>query len=364
MKRNLFFLLFNLLIAFRLATYSTQAQSFDKELAELATSVSKSLQETERKKATVLDFVDLQGNASELGRFIAEQFSVALVMNRKGFSLMDRANLKTILAEHKLSISGLVEPENAKKLGQFSGVDAIVLGNITALKEEIVVTVKIIATDTAEILGAAKTRIQRSKDIEALFTNAIAATTPEKAEGAVKSVGQPGQPVTNTAIAHPQADFIKHLQVDKNSTRVADLFIRVESIRLTSESGTDYLVATLAMVNTRSNAIAASLRRESSTLTDKSGSVFNTRGGGGGINGIGTYHPSFQGEQITHIESMQSVKVTIRHRVEAGNPSRKIQSAGPPYRLEFGVRVGLPGRAGGFEKSIERAVLIDISEDK
>ena len=47
------------------------AQSFDKELAELATSVSKSLQENERKKATVLDFVDLQGNVSELGRFIA-----------------------------------------------------------------------------------------------------------------------------------------------------------------------------------------------------------------------------------------------------------------------------------------------------
>jgi len=69
-----------------------------------------------KKKVTVLDFTDLQGGASELGKYIAEQLTVNLVMGKREFSVLDRANLKSILAEHKLTSTGLVDPENAKKL--------------------------------------------------------------------------------------------------------------------------------------------------------------------------------------------------------------------------------------------------------
>ena len=117
-----------------------QNQGMDKELSALAEKLAAQVKESGRKKVTVLDFTDLQGNSSELGRFLAEELSVGLVERRSGFSVMDRANLKTILAEHKLTVDGLVEPENAKKLGQFSGVDAIVLGKVTPLKDEVAIT--------------------------------------------------------------------------------------------------------------------------------------------------------------------------------------------------------------------------------
>jgi len=112
-----------------------------------------------KKKVAILDFSDLSGTQSQLGRYIAEELSVHLVEKRLDFSVMDRANLKTILAEHKLTIEGLIEPENAKKLGQFSGVDAIILGSATEINNGTSITVKIIATDTAEIVGAAKTQV-------------------------------------------------------------------------------------------------------------------------------------------------------------------------------------------------------------
>jgi curli biogenesis system outer membrane secretion channel CsgG len=47
--------------------------------------------------------------------------------------MVDRANIKSILAEHKLTEEGLVNPANAKKLGEFAGVDAILMGNVTVL---------------------------------------------------------------------------------------------------------------------------------------------------------------------------------------------------------------------------------------
>ena len=362
MKRNLFLLL----IAFRLATYSTQGQSFDKELAELATSVSKSLQENERKKATVLDFVDLQGNVSELGRFIAEQFSVALVMNRKGFSLMDRANLKTILAEHKLTISGLVEPENAKKLGQFSGVDAIVLGNITALKEEIVVTVKVIATDTAEILGAAKARIPRSKDIEALVANAIGIGSGEKTETGT-APSQPGQ----SAATNAKSNLVKLVEVDKNSTQIGDLFIRVESVRPIADNGRSYLLATLAIVNTNATTpILASIRRGGryfSTLTDNQGEVFAAQNGESDVIGVGTGEGegySYTNNQFTEVDPDKAIKVTIRHQVNTGDRSRAKSTGAVSYRLEFLIAFATDVKNGNMVNGKRRSALIEVEANK
>ena len=122
----------------------------------------------------MLDFTDLQGSSSELGRYIAEQLSVDLVMGKHDFAVLDRANLKSILAEHKLTAEGLVNPDNAKKLGEFAGVDALIVGNIIPINSNIDLTVKIITTDTAEIVGAAKGRFKSDATVQQFLANSIA----------------------------------------------------------------------------------------------------------------------------------------------------------------------------------------------
>jgi len=54
---------------------------------------------------------DLQGNVTELGRFLAEELSGALVNDSRGFRVIDRAHLKAILQEHKLAATGLIDPQ-------------------------------------------------------------------------------------------------------------------------------------------------------------------------------------------------------------------------------------------------------------
>src|ERR1051326_1481174 len=121
----------------------------DKELQNLADKLGAAIKEHGGKKVTVLDFTDLQGNSEgELGKYIAEQLTIDLVMSKRDFSVLDRANLKKILAEHKLTATGLVDPENAKKLGMFAGVDAMILGTIVSKNQNISLTAKIITTDT------------------------------------------------------------------------------------------------------------------------------------------------------------------------------------------------------------------------
>ncbi len=145
-----------LLLALACSSVFAEPVDIDKELTTLADKLSSLIKEQGKKKVTVLDFTDLQGGSSELGRYIAEQVTVNLVMNKHDFSVMDRANLKSILAEHKLTAQGLVDPDNAKKLGMFAGVDALIVGNIIPKDESVSLTVKIITTDTAEIVGAAR----------------------------------------------------------------------------------------------------------------------------------------------------------------------------------------------------------------
>jgi TolB-like protein len=146
-----------------LTTVVASAEEMDKALKVLADDLAALTKENAKKKITVLDFTDLQGAGSKLGKYIAEELTVDLVMIRKDFSVLDRANLQKILAEHKLTATGLVDPENAKKLGQFAGVDALVLGNIIPKKGKIAITAKIISTDTAEIVGAAKSEFQEDE---------------------------------------------------------------------------------------------------------------------------------------------------------------------------------------------------------
>jgi TolB-like protein len=149
-----------------------QTQDIDKELSDLADRLAAPIKDSGKKKVTVIDFTDLQGGSSELGKYIADQLTVDLVMAKRDFAVLDRENLKSILAEHKLTAKGLVDPDNAKKLGQFAGVDAIILGSIVPRSNSVSLTARIITTDTAEIVGAAKAAFKMDDNVRQLLANA------------------------------------------------------------------------------------------------------------------------------------------------------------------------------------------------
>lgn len=147
---------------------STDSSSVQLEwLTNLSGKLSKGIVGSGTKKIASLDFVDLQGRPTELGRYLSEQLSVEMV-NEKGISVVDRANFRSILAEHKLTMDGLVDPETAKQLGKFAGIDAILTGTVTTLDGNIVLTVKAISTETAQIIAAAKAIFRSTTELQQL----------------------------------------------------------------------------------------------------------------------------------------------------------------------------------------------------
>jgi len=151
--------------------------AYENEIKDLSSVMTVNIANAGKKTVAVVDFTDLQGNVTELGRFLAEEFSVALAGSGKGFEVVDRTHLKSIITEHKLSATGLIDPQTARKLGEIAGVEALITGTITPFGDSIRLSVKVLDTETAKMISASSGNIARTKAIEELLARGIDVST-------------------------------------------------------------------------------------------------------------------------------------------------------------------------------------------
>lgn len=289
-----------------------RAQDMDTELSKLTEDLAAKIKDNGNKKVTVLDFTDLQGGSSELGKYIAEQLTVDFVMTKRDFAVLDRANLKRILAEHKLTATGLVDPENAKQLGKFAGVDALIIGNIIPVGTNINLTVKIITTETAEVVGGAKAKF-KSDDVVQQFLSKPAETE------AVPDTSQPSAPP-------PPKPF-------------GDLQAKVESIQLLpGDNVYGFARLTLIITNTSASqtygvAVNPDFRNKFN-LVNSRGDQFEVTE----VSGIDTAFDGFGGFRgsVTDISPRSSITIVAKSQVRwTGRPGEY-----RPYHLQTEVVFG------------------------
>lgn len=150
----------------------------DKEIKALASTVAESLQKTSKKTVAVVDFTDLQGNVTELGRYLAEEVSVALAGTGTGIEVVDRTHLRALLQENKLASSGIIDPTTARKLGQIAGVEILMTGTIVPFGDSVKFSVKALDTTTARIVSASSAEIAKTRAIEELLNRGVASQQP------------------------------------------------------------------------------------------------------------------------------------------------------------------------------------------
>lgn len=156
-------------VCFFVCCLSGIAFGYEREIESLASAMSEKIANSGKTKIAVVDFTDLRGDVTELGRFISEELSVSLAGLGKGFKIVDRTHLKSIIQEHKLSTTGLIDPTTARKLGEIAGVEALVTGSLTPFGDTVRITVKVLDTETAEIIDAKKESIAKTEIIDELL---------------------------------------------------------------------------------------------------------------------------------------------------------------------------------------------------
>jgi len=238
-------LLTTILAAGTLFGNSVYGKNLEEETPTLAQSLAKQLVAKQRPKVSALDFTNIQGMPNELGRFLAEQLAVDLV-SADGITVLDRANLSAVMAEHQLTAEGLVKPENAKKLGQFAGVDALLIGNVAVMDKSFTLTVKAISTETAEVIAAGRCKFDVTEDLMKQFSTSISVGISANTSGASTVTGSGatsgnGLPSIQdaTAIATKKFDNLEIvlLSVTPSSTQIGEgrYAIRVPAINCAFE---------------------------------------------------------------------------------------------------------------------------------
>ena len=159
--------------AMLLALLASSAWGYEKEIEQLSATMAEKIADKGKKTVAVVDFTDLEGNVTQLDQFIAEEFSVALAGVGKGFRVIDRTRLKSIIKENKLAATGLIDPATASKLGKIAGVDALVTGTLTPFGDNVRVTVKVLDSNTADIIDAAKGNFAKTQAIDELLGKEI-----------------------------------------------------------------------------------------------------------------------------------------------------------------------------------------------
>ena len=132
------------------------AQSMDDKIKAIALDVSDQIVKKGGKKVavTALSYKECD---TEFGKFLAEELTGNLALSGRNISVVNQKLLEKLLEQNKLTAKGLLEARNdAAKLGQVSGIDALVYGTVTTLGEDVRISLSIVKLPTLEVYGFAK----------------------------------------------------------------------------------------------------------------------------------------------------------------------------------------------------------------
>jgi len=139
-------------------TGAAGAQSLDKLAGKLAAG----LKDRPAIKLAVMEFPYAGGKASEGPVVVQERLITALAQN-KNLTLIERGQLKKVMAELNLQSSGAMDEATVKKLGKTLGADAVVTGTLNDLKEnKTEINAGVVETGTARILAAASLPVKKT----------------------------------------------------------------------------------------------------------------------------------------------------------------------------------------------------------
>jgi curli biogenesis system outer membrane secretion channel CsgG len=143
------------------------------------------------KRISVVDFSDSPiAEAAKSGQVIANAI-VSELMMVPDFTVLERQKLRTVLSEQKLSLSGLVDENNATKLGKLIGVDAIVVGAVSQYNTSSIPIYLVILTLDKDVYNVAASL--RIIDVESgiiIFSGECSATSSESYQHAASKVAK------------------------------------------------------------------------------------------------------------------------------------------------------------------------------
>ncbi len=123
----------------------------------------------QKTKIAVLDF-ELIGDkleTTDMGAILSEWFITSIVKSGR-FDVVERAMLKKIIAEQKLSTTGIIDDSSASELGKILGVRVIISGSVLKIDNTIEINARVISVESGSIIAAENIRGTTNSDLHRL----------------------------------------------------------------------------------------------------------------------------------------------------------------------------------------------------
>ena len=149
-----------------------KSSNLDQQMSNLTSQIISSFNQSNVRKIAVIEFADLEGNVTQLGRFIAEELITRFFTTGK-FEVVERNLLQKVLEEQKLGTSGYIDQETAISIGQILGVDAIITGSLTDLGDNVKINARLISTETGSVFAVASVNVYKDPTIKLLMGESV-----------------------------------------------------------------------------------------------------------------------------------------------------------------------------------------------
>ncbi len=174
--------------------FSQKARSYSAITQELAQKVVATPVETTPCRLAVVPFKPTRFStetSSQFGDYLTETVIGTLDGHPTQIKLFERTRLDAILKEQEFSLTDLMKPATALKIGQLLPIDVLLSGTYTKLKSYIDVSARLIDVASGEIVMSYNGRIKMDKNLATIFKPDIATGSP------ASSASQPVQITIN-----------------------------------------------------------------------------------------------------------------------------------------------------------------------
>lgn len=172
-------------------------QTIDEQLEKIVKEISRNMSRQQKWKIAVVEFSGINGQTGNLGKFISEELTTRLFSDGR-FQVIERQLISSVLAEHKLSMTGLLDAKSTKKVGAILGVDVIVTGTIADIGPAFKINARTIAVDTGGVFSVASAVLPKNEQINQLV-GITAAETMQTAKSDTLTTSPKPASRTNTA---------------------------------------------------------------------------------------------------------------------------------------------------------------------
>jgi TolB-like protein len=161
-------------------------------------------------------------NTNAFSQYFADELISALFKQKNdSMRIIERSQLEKLLKEANFSLSGAVSSDTAAEIGKIVGVDALVIGTMTAQGDVVRLNARLVSVETAELLSVADASLRKTDEIAGLMGEVVGTGSGNAAKDSGKGSGGKDETIKEAKAAPIETQEVDDFSIELTRCRVS-----------------------------------------------------------------------------------------------------------------------------------------------